>query len=599
MPLNPVATMDNTDLGGNPKIVIKLPSDQNERQIVDRLARYVAKDGLQFENAIRTREQGNPMYRFLFETQSPLALYYKWKVYSLAMGDQEHSWKETSFQMISNGSIWVPPKMPAVATSVTSTSRSKSRSRHRERESGRRRSRYSSSSSRSPSRSPRRKRARRSVSRSRSRSRLSRSESRHRQRSPSRSRSRDRHVRRSSSSESGSSLRQEQYRDRHEDEKDKSVHSHQSRSHDRRPRERNDGLGGSSGIDKDNKMLTGQQIARARDIERGRERNRLAPEEYDEFKSILSELTLERESVKRTMGFALDNSEAAVDLVGAILDAFKDPKASAVAQVAYLYVTSDILHNSSAAVKNASLFRTTFQDCLPQIVDQLRLTHKSIIGRMSANAMKEKVLQVLTAWESWSLFPPLFLVGLNATFLRKVEESEYTPSVVLEAVDIEEERLRRTCKQAGILSTGDARALMLRLQWLREFTAPKAASSGAAASKSDSIGLPVGQMDQAAANELDDRLTNMAKQTQAEQDDMDGEPMDEDDLDGKPLDEEEDLDGEPIDGDDAASAENPRDEQDDLDGEPLDGEDLDGEPLDGEDLDGEPLDREDLDGEPF
>lgn len=351
-------------------------------------------------------------------------------------------------------------------------------------------------------------------------------------------------------------------------------------------------------------MLTGQQIARARDIERGRERNRLAPEEYDEFKSLLAELTLERESVKRTMGFAFDNSEAAVDLVGAILDAFKDPKASAVAQVAYLYVTSDILHNSSAAVKNASLFRTTFQDCLPQIVDQLRLTHKNMIGRMSANAMKEKVLQVLTAWESWSLFPPLFLVGLNATFLRKVEESEYSPSVVLDAVDVEEERLRRTCRQAGILSTGDARALMLRLQWLREFTAPKAASSVAGASKSDSIGPPVGQMDQAAANELDDRLTNMAKQAQAEQDDLDGEPMDEDELNGKPLDEEEDLDGEPIDGDDAASAGNAGDEQDDLDGEPLDGEDLDGEPLDGEpldgeDLDGEPLDEADLNSEPF
>lgn len=335
-------------------------------------------------------------------------------------------------------------------------------------------------------------------------------------------------------------------------------------------------------MDKDSKMLTGQQIARARDIERGRERNRLAPEEYDEFKSLLADLTLERESVKRAMGFAFDNSEAAADLVGVILEAFKDPKASAVAQVAYLYVTSDILHNSSAAVKNASLFRTTFQDCLPQILDQLRLTHKSIIGRMSANAMKEKVLQVLTAWESWSLFPPLFLVGLNATFLRKVEESEYSPSVELEAVDIEEERLRKTCKQAGILSTGDARTLMLRLQWLREFTAPKAAVSATAATKSDNVGFSVGQMDQAAADELDDRLTNMTKQAPVEQDDVDGEPMDEDDLDGAPLDEEEDLDGESMDCDSYVPVETSTNQQDNLDGEPLEEEDLDGEPLDGE-----------------
>lgn len=323
----------------------------------------------------------------------------------------------------------------------------------------------------------------------------------------------------------------------------------------------------------DSKLLTGQQIARARDIERGRERNRLPDADYDELKELLGSLTLERESVKKAMGFALDHSEAAVDVVHAILDAFQQPDASAVALVAYLYVTSDILHNSSAAVKNASLFRTTFQECLPEIVDHLRLAHKALVGRMSANAMKEKVLNVLTAWESWSLFPPMFLVGLNATFLRKVEESEYRLSQPVEmSDDVDEERLRKTCRQAGIVSTGDAAQLLTRLQWLKEFTAPKAPQPSSVAGKP--VGPVAAEVTAIKPTPVDDK-----------QDDDSG-------IDGEPIDGDEDLDGQPLDDNDEG----------DVDGEPLEEEDLDGEPLDGdedeEDLDGAPLD-EDLDGEPM
>ncbi|KAG3109230.1 hypothetical protein PI125_g11114 [Phytophthora idaei] len=465
----------NADLTGKPTITIEIPTDQEARRRVDNLAHYVAADGLQFENAVRMREANNKAYSFFFEPQSALALYYRWRVYSFAMGDDEHTWRENPFQMTLEGPVWLPPKMP-----------------------------------------PQSPRDRRRGSSSRSSGRFSR--------------------------------------------------------HGRR-----------------------QQIARARDMERGRERNRLSNEDYDNFKQLLEELTLERESVKKTMGFALDNSEAAVDLANIILESFKNSTSSGVTLIGLLYVTSDVLHNSSAAVKNASLFRTTFQECLPEIMDTLRIAHKNIAGRMSANAMKEKVMNVLTAWESWSLFPPAFLVGLHATFLRKVEENEYIATRRLNFEGIGEsdlERLRKTCRQSGIMVTGDAKRLAARLQWLKEFTSPTAltAPSVQPSTNSNVKETAVRKND---TNDAAAEAINEVGKENGSVDNLDGEPIDED-LDGDPIDREpivkesDDIDGEPM--DDEA-----------LDGEPLDGgtaeDDLDGEPLDGEDLDGAPMDEEDLDGE--
>lgn len=369
-------------------------------------------------------------------------------------------------------------------------------------------------------------------------------------------------------------------------------------------------------------------------MERGREPNRLADAEYDELQELLAGLTLEREAVKQTMGFCLDHSEAAVDIVNVIDRACAQPEATAGALVALLYVTSDILHNSSAAVKNASLFRTTFEARLPDMLDRLRLAQRALTGRMSASAMRDRVLAVLTAWESWSLFPPMFLVGLNATFLRKGDERAYEAAHgVQEAPDaaahVDEARLRKTCQQAGIRSSGTVPQLLARLQWLREFTSPTTAvpatskargtdaSTGAAPVDADALATSLraedaddNDEDKALNGESMDRVDGDRKDD-ADDEALDGEPIDDDELDGEPLDDEVDEGGNDkslgrVEDDDAVDGE-PMDE-DDLDGEPLDDEDLSldktrgaaDEDDDDEDIDGAPLDDDDdLDGEPM
>ncbi|OQR80638.1 AP-1 complex subunit beta [Thraustotheca clavata] len=299
-------------------------------------------------------------------------------------------------------------------------------------------------------------------------------------------------------------------------------------------------------------LMTGAQLAAARDKEEGRIRHQLDKDEYEDLCDLLEVVSLERASICNVMAFALDHSECAMDIVSILQKAFRieyndegDIVSPTTAYIARLYVVSDILHNSTVPKKNASLYRTQFQECLPEVMEVLNHVNQTIVGRMSFNAMKEKVLAVLNAWETWSLFPPAYLVGLNATFLQKRDPNErgVDPQTFVgpDVLALSEERLKRKCKQAGLVSSGTKNDMYSRLHMLRKFT-----------------------------------TVGNANKTQ-NNDDIDGVPMDdepkENDVDGETID--EDLDGEPID--------------DNLDGEPLD-DDLDGEPLD-EDLDGEPLDE--------
>ncbi|RHY13346.1 hypothetical protein DYB36_006533, partial [Aphanomyces astaci] len=291
-----------------------------------------------------------------------------------------------------------------------------------------------------------------------------------------------------------------------------------------------------------NIIMTGQQLAAAKDREKGhRAKFELSGREYDTLCSYLEDVTIDRQSICDVMAFALDHSECAVDISSTIVRSFHvgDSRESkrvhrhvpAMAYVARLFVVSDILHNSSAPLKNASLYRTQFEETLPDIMDTLNAVGHAIVGRMSYNAMRDKVLSVLHAWGQWSLFPPPYLIGLNATFLQKSREVEEDMDVVCAAMDadtlaLNDERLKRKCRHAGLVAAGSKHDMYRRLYMLKKFT---------------SVG------DGRRQDEIDDEDGN-----------VDGEPMeeDEDDIDGVPLD--DDIDGVPLDGDD------------DVDGEPMD-----------------------------
>ncbi|KAG4136332.1 hypothetical protein ERO13_D08G274700v2 [Gossypium hirsutum] len=138
----------------------------------------------------------------------------------------------------------------------------------------------------------------------------------------------------------------------------------------------------------------------------------------DEFEDMLRALTLERSQIKEAMGFALDNADAAGEIVEVLTESLTLKETPIPTKVARLMLVSDILHNSSAPVKNASAYRTKFEATLPDIMESFNDLYRSVTGRITAEALKERVLKVLQVWSDWFLFSDAYVNGLRATFLR-------------------------------------------------------------------------------------------------------------------------------------------------------------------------------------
>ncbi|XP_031491636.1 protein RRC1-like isoform X1 [Nymphaea colorata] len=144
----------------------------------------------------------------------------------------------------------------------------------------------------------------------------------------------------------------------------------------------------------------------------------LTDPQRDEFEDMLRALTLERNQIKEAMGFALDNADAAGEVVEVLTESLTLKETPIPTKVARLMLVSDVLHNSSAPVRNASAYRTKFEATLPDIMESFNDLYRSITGRITAEALKERVLKVLQVWSDWFLFSDSYINGLRATFLR-------------------------------------------------------------------------------------------------------------------------------------------------------------------------------------
>ncbi|KAI3996611.1 hypothetical protein MKX01_009443, partial [Papaver californicum] len=144
----------------------------------------------------------------------------------------------------------------------------------------------------------------------------------------------------------------------------------------------------------------------------------LTDPQRDEFEDMLRALTLERGQIKEAMGFALDNADAAGEVVEVLTESLTLKETHIPTKVSRLMLVSDILHNSSAPVKNASAYRTKFEATLPDIMESFNDLYRGVSGRMTAEALKERVLKVLQVWADWFLFSDAYVNGLRATFLR-------------------------------------------------------------------------------------------------------------------------------------------------------------------------------------
>ncbi|CAD7924961.1 unnamed protein product [Amoebophrya sp. A120] len=119
------------------RITVCIPRDRRVKSRIDRLSRMVATEGHWFEQAVmekvlperqefQTKRQQewlaeNPGitsqqppafphdFEFLFDHDSEINRYYRWRVYSLSQGDTVREWRTEAFQIYVGGRLWTPP----------------------------------------------------------------------------------------------------------------------------------------------------------------------------------------------------------------------------------------------------------------------------------------------------------------------------------------------------------------------------------------------------------------------------------------------------------------------------------------------------------
>ncbi|GAB4814277.1 hypothetical protein N2152v2_001323 [Parachlorella kessleri] len=240
-----------------------------------------------------------------------------------------------------------------------------------------------------------------------------------------------------------------------------------------------------------------------------REDHPLSDLQRDKFEDMLRRLTAERADVCAAMAFAMDNAESASEVVEVLSDALTLAETPIPLKVARLFLASDILHNSTAPVRNASRYRSRLEEHLPDVFESLQEAYRSSESRMAQELLRRHVLKVLRVWRGWYIFGDDFLNGLqaswpviatdassalaaaaaaaaSATFLRGSSQTGGNPELEAELEALPPEELEARCRRSGLSRKGGKAAQVSRLLSLDAYLhgekqQPSAAAAAAAA----------------------------------------------------------------------------------------------------------------------
>jgi U2-associated protein SR140 len=73
------------------------------------------------------------------------------------------------------------------------------------------------------------------------------------------------------------------------------------------------------------------------------------------------------------MVFALDNADAAGDVVEVLAESLTLSETPPPTKLARLFLVNDILHNSTAPVRNASRYRAKLEGVLPEVFESFQV----------------------------------------------------------------------------------------------------------------------------------------------------------------------------------------------------------------------------------
>jgi hypothetical protein len=92
-------------------VFVMPPADARLHQIVDEMAALVAERGPAFERHVFESEARNPACAWMFDADSPVFDYYRWRVYAFVHGDSAVQWNVAPFVLANDGVLWFPPPL--------------------------------------------------------------------------------------------------------------------------------------------------------------------------------------------------------------------------------------------------------------------------------------------------------------------------------------------------------------------------------------------------------------------------------------------------------------------------------------------------------
>nr|XP_013118904.1 unnamed protein product [Stomoxys calcitrans] len=151
----------------------------------------------------------------------------------------------------------------------------------------------------------------------------------------------------------------------------------------------------------------------------------LSTAQRDRLEDLIHYLTPERSRIGDAMIFCIEHADAADEISECIAESLSNPTTLASRKIARLYLLSDILHNCT--VSKASFFRKSIEKHLADIFENLHTFCNAIESRLKAEGFKNRVLNVLKAWDDWAVYSKDFLMQLRCSFLGKQLQRSPSP----------------------------------------------------------------------------------------------------------------------------------------------------------------------------
>ncbi|KAH8299955.1 hypothetical protein KR044_007950, partial [Drosophila immigrans] len=145
----------------------------------------------------------------------------------------------------------------------------------------------------------------------------------------------------------------------------------------------------------------------------------LSNAQRDRLEDLIRHLTPERSRIGDAMIFCIEHADAADEICECIAESLANSKTVASKKIARLYLVSDILHNCTVKVSNASFFRKSVEKQLLDIFESLHTYYLAIESRLKAEGFKTRVCNVIRTWEEWTIYPKEFLTQLRSVFLGR------------------------------------------------------------------------------------------------------------------------------------------------------------------------------------